>query len=46
MMSKDFWGSIFVEFVIEEEVKAIVERVDLEYKGAKFMFMMKVVYME
>ena len=44
--SKDFRGSIFVEFATEEEAKAIAERDDLEYKGAKLTLMMKAAYME
>ena len=44
--SKDFRGSIFVEFATEEEAKAIAERADLEYKGAKLTLMMKAAYME
>jgi len=41
MASKDFRGSIFVEFGTVEEAKAISERTDLVFDGATLKLMMK-----
>lgn len=46
MVSKDFCGSVFVEFVMEEEVRYVVVCIDLVYEGVKIEFAMKFDYFE
>ena len=44
-VSKDFRGSIFVEFATEEEARAMAARTDLEFQGATLSLQLKSDYL-